>query len=546
METKDFKSKLAEYIDKYNELIDSSTYFKKGVFNHNNASTIAKNLKDNGFFEANHSVSLNTKGSNKEIKTEVELEEVIQQEKDSILNNPELMKAFEEIDKKITAHADLRGFRTYLEENQSIIPELINLDALRQRIWISYLKQNIEAYKSLEIAYSEGQDEIEKIIEEAKKEKTQWLEVIQEFNTRFFVPFKLSVENQEVVILKSEAPSIKFTFKEFDESISIEEDDLFKVLSNGELRALYILNIMFEVKARIQANQETLFIIDDIADSFDYKNKYAIIEYLKDISNVSIFKQIVLTHNFDFYRTVSCRLDMQRQHKLHTIKTDVGVKLVEEKYQNNPFLSWKQNFNSAGNEAMLIASIPFVRNIAEYSGYDENYTKLTSLLHFKEDTDDITILDLETIFKQVLVDKNTLVLLEPTKKVIELIFEIADRIQSETTEIIDLENKIVLAIATRLKAEMFMIKKIADNVFWKGITKNQTFELFKTFKGKFPLEIENIKLLENVNLMTPENIHLNSFMYEPILDMSNENLKQLYNLFLWNKFSELTYALIII
>jgi len=28
--------------------------------------------------------------------------------------------------------------------------------------------------------------------------------------------------------------------------------------------------------------------------------------------------------------------------------------------------------------------------------------------------------------------------------------------------------------------------------------------------------------------MTPENIHLNSFMYEPILDMSNEHLKQLY------------------
>lgn len=28
--------------------------------------------------------------------------------------------------------------------------------------------------------------------------------------------------------------------------------------------------------------------------------------------------------------------------------------------------------------------------------------------------------------------------------------------------------------------------------------------------------------------MTPENIHLNSFMYEPILDMANEHLKELY------------------
>ena len=28
--------------------------------------------------------------------------------------------------------------------------------------------------------------------------------------------------------------------------------------------------------------------------------------------------------------------------------------------------------------------------------------------------------------------------------------------------------------------------------------------------------------------MTPENIHVNSFMYEPIVDMSDEHLKVLY------------------
>lgn len=28
--------------------------------------------------------------------------------------------------------------------------------------------------------------------------------------------------------------------------------------------------------------------------------------------------------------------------------------------------------------------------------------------------------------------------------------------------------------------------------------------------------------------MTPENIHFNSFMYEPILDMSDEHLRRLY------------------
>lgn len=529
LETKDFKTKLSEYIDKYNELIDSSTYFKKGVFNHNNASTIAKNLKDNGFFKANHSVSLNAKDKNRVITTEAELEEVIQQEKDSILKNPDLVKAFEEIDKKITANQDLRAFRDYVETNPSILPELTNLNSFRQQLWISYLKRNLESYKSLEAEYSKGQEEIEKIIAQAKKEKTQWINVIDEFNKRFFVPFKLSVENQEDVILKSELPSIKFAFHDFGENVPIEEGELLRVLSNGELRALYILNIIFEVEARQQSNQETLFVIDDIADSFDYKNKYAIIEYLKDISNVSIFKQIIFSHNFDFYRTLGSRLEMDRENKLHTIKTKNGIEMIQETYQNNPFSTWKNNFHLSGKEAMLIASIPFVRNISEFSGFDANFLKLTSLLHIKEDSQAITISALEAIFKEILVDKKTLKLNDPTKIVIDLIFETADKILTETSEVIELENKIVLAIAIRLKAEKFMITKISDDVFWKAIPKNQTFVLYKKFVDVFSTELTVIKLLEDVNLMTPENIHLNSFMYEPILDMSNEYLKQLYS-----------------
>ena len=48
------------------------------------------------------------------------------------------------------------------------------------------------------------------------------------------------------------------------------------------------------------------------------------------------------------------------------------------------------------------------------------------------------------------------------------------------------------------------------------------------FKEKFPQEIEAIAILDQVTLMTPENIHVNSFMYEPIIDMSDDSLKKLY------------------
>ncbi|TFD23473.1 hypothetical protein, partial [Cryobacterium lyxosi] len=37
----------------------------------------------------------------------------------------------------------------------------------------------------------------------------------------------------------------------------------------------------------------------------------------------------------------------------------------------------------------------------------------------------------------------------------------------------------------------------------------------------------SVRTLENVVLMTPEQIHVNSFMYEPILDMSDDHLRKL-------------------
>jgi hypothetical protein len=53
--------------------------------------------------------------------------------------------------------------------------------------------------------------------------------------------------------------------------------------------------------------------------------------------------------------------------------------------------------------------------------------------------------------------------------------------------------------------------------------------LIKKFKELFKEEGASIKILDRVTLMTPENIHVNSFMYEPIVDMSDEHLKKLYS-----------------
>lgn len=522
----DVKEKLQQYVNVYEQLISKSKYFKEGIFNHNNAAAIAKSLTDNGFFEADHSVYLHSDAGDSNIKTKEELEKVIEEEKQSILNNPVLQNAFDEIDKKLNSHADLRQFRDYVAKHPQILPELggPRLNGFRQSLWRSYFKVHKDLYNALLEAYRSGQKELDEIGKKAAEETDAWTRVIRIFHKRFSVPFALKIENQRGVILKNEAPSIVFELEDSSEKATVGKSDILQTLSTGEIRALYILNIIFEIEARRNNNQETLLIIDDIADSFDYKNKYAIIEYLQDISDEPLFREIILTHNFDFFRTIERRF--VGYSNCYTVeKSSSEIKLVDAEYIHNPFEIWMKNL--ATNDVQLLASIPFVRNIIEYTKgkAEPNYLKLTSLLHYKTDTDSITKKDLEEIYNAVFPNLG-LTLTDPTKKVLDLMMETTKTCLA-STEVVRLENKIVLAMAIRLKAERYVFSKITDK---SEPSSNQTIKIIKRYESEFsstPGETEKIEILRRVNLMTPENIHLNSFMYEPILDMSDEGLKNL-------------------
>ena len=523
------KNSLDLYIENYESIISESNFFKKSenTFGTYQASEILKSINDGSFFEAGHCLELNDSAK---IDSAKDFKKIVEDEINNIVNDEKLRKVFDKIDKAISANIELRAFKQVIEKNNLLLIELKEYEIFKKKVWLSYFQELKKDVSILLDSYNAKKDELEKIISEALDTRTDWEKAVDTFNTRFKdLPFELKIQNQEDVILKTSTPTIKFIFRDLKEKpVEIERGDLLKVLSQGEKKALYILNIIFEVEARKKENQKTLFIIDDIADSFDYKNKYAIIEYLKDISKEDNFYQIILTHNFDFFRSISGRIignsGNDRKFKLNVVKTENEIKLIKEKYQNNPFDHWKDHL---GNNAMLVASIPFIRELGKYCGINDA-KKLTSLLHIKSDTNSLTIQDLERIFKAVLKDKDTLELDNSTDNMLVLIFKLADEILQSTDEIIELENKIVLSIAIRLKAESFIIQEINDQNFVDQITKNQTVKLIKKYGELFSSETKNIELLEQVNLMTPENIHINSFMYEPILDMGAIELRGLY------------------
>lgn len=387
---KDVKTLIKDYIQKYNELLAASVYFKKGIFTYYNAGTIAKNLADNGFFKAKHTIRLNSENF-KEISTKEELEELIAKEKEAISTDATLRKKYEAVEKAITKNTNVRDFESYLSEHEELLPHLENLEEFRENVWKSYLKKFYELYQDVVEKYKTAEKRRSEIEIEAAKERTQWEEVIEIFNDRFFVPFKLVPKNRTEVILGQESMlSLSFTFEDGADSAAVDRTALMAALSTGEKKALYVLNIIFEIQVRLKAGTPTLMVVDDIADSFDYKNKYAIIQYLKDVSDGDTFRQIILTHNFDFFRTIKSRF-VGYANCLMVSKSATGITLSKAVGIDNVFVNdWKKAFYT--DPKKRVASIPFMRNLLEFTkgDQDSDYLRLTSLLHWKKDSATIT------------------------------------------------------------------------------------------------------------------------------------------------------------
>lgn len=526
LETKDFKTAIEDYIRRYDELLAASTYFRKGTFNYYNATTIAKSLGENGFFTAKHTVNLNA-DQRLEVTNQKQLEELIEKEKEGISKDKDLRKKFAEIEKQLTKNVTLRDFAAYLADHEELLPKLADMEGFKKEVWMSYFKAQTGLYNELVTKYQSAEARLKEIEEKARTQRTQWEQVISIFNSRFVVPFKLVIRNKTSVVLgEKSAPILEFTFEDDGGKVSVEKATLLSALSTGEQRAFYLLNVIFEIEARKKENQETLLIADDIADSFDYKNKYAIIQYLVEIAEETpCFRQVILTHNFDFFRTISSRF-VGYQHCLMASKSSAGLRLDAADYINNPFVnSWKRGFFT--DPKKRIASIPFIRNLIEYTRgrNDPGYIKLTSLLHWKDDSSSITEGDLDTIYNSLCGENGTWA--NGKSLVIDSICREANECLT-AGDGINFENKIVLSIAVRIVAERFMVEKIGDATFLSSIKSNQTPKLLNKFKELFGGEVDAIDTVKQVILMTPENIHLNSFMYEPILDMSDECLRRLY------------------
>lgn len=528
-----FQDSIEEFCVSYEEIYKSFTFLDKGNFTLGKLKNINKALDSNHFFVKENKITLDGDyivNNSNDLKGKI----------DEIESELKKVDAYTKIEKLLN---DSKGIvlRDIIENNPHIIPYLKSsrLDFFKKQLWISYIKKHIEIFQALENKYNLLEDKLGTI----NLEDTQWSKALRIFEERFTLPYKMSIQNYKSTIIGSSIPKIEFTFKKNGKSVSLDRSrlDNIDVLSQGEKRALYVLNIIFDIEKLKNTGREIVFIIDDIADSFDYKNKYAIVEYLYEIAQNNKFYLLILSHNFDFHRTISGRLSLLGPSRLYTNIEQDKIVLTQEKYQKkSPFIPWKNNPNLVN----VLALIPFVRNIIEYTVKDysknKDYLLLTSLLHIKHETNNIIFNDLLDIYNRCLNIDTFKSDIELDWKVCEALYKEADKV---TTVDCDLEYKLLLAMAIRHKAERFMFNVLENRpepITWNerresfdefcnylDNANNQTRELYSVVKQFVPKR--TIEILDEVNIMTPENIHLNSFMYEPLLDMDIQELLNLYS-----------------
>lgn len=540
--SKSFQENIDNFLKKSEEIYDDESYssfLESGKFSFIKLKDLSKSLKKNNFFVKNNEIILG-KNKIKELAQLTDKKGIITE----IENKLKETKEFLSISSKLGESDKGKRLLDIIErEGTFLIDKLKNYKEFRRELWLSYfseIKTKDDDGNEINLFFllKKKFDEFNSEITNDDLNSSDWKKALEIFNSRFEVPFKMNISNIDDSILGISPPNIEFIFENREDKQNIvrkNQDFVAERLSQGEKRALYLLNIIFDIEnLKKDSEKEILFVIDDIADSFDYKNKYAIVEYLQEIIEEPNFYSIILTHNFDFFRTLYFRLDISQtlnwRFLVENFENNSEEIILKEAGEEicNPFKNWINKIENLTEENLkyLFSSMIFIRNLLDFSGnFIENNRKnkelLTNIIHGRKEN--LKFCDIENIFNAF----NEKIIFNSeikSKNIIKTLELICEKIDKEEKRDNSLETKIVLAFFIRMKTEIFL-----RNILNKDKEcSSPLWSLINSYAKSDGCNKDFLKILKSVNVRTHENIHLNSFMYEPILDMDITELKSLY------------------
>lgn len=543
----EFQGNISNFLQEANNIFNDPqySYLSKGHFSFGQFQLVAKSLEENNFFYATwNALCLAGNNQNRE-----QLNAQITQIEEVLHSTP----AFVRIREKLNTTIKWQKVISLLETIPNLVEHIQDFENFRKQLWYKYISEITD--EDGNIIFNEIKTQYQDLISNVNAlddQDTERHQALNVFNDRFHMPFQMKIANRQNVIF-GEIPVVEFEFRDEENwnEILKKQSEISDTLSQWEKRALFLLNMIFDlekIKKDIEdnPNQEVVIIVDDIADSFDYRNKYAIIEYLQEFGEIDWLYMIVLTHNYDFFRCINNRFRLTNPYTQMVKKGENWSLHIDDSYNEEPWKQWKneiiENIEENEKKKYFVALIPFVRNLIEYGKNDDNkFRTLTHLLHWKQQqldgipaTQDISFQDLVPIYEEYLWVN---IQFENADQSIYLFLEDMDITWEDT-----LENKILYAILIRLYAEQIMIREISlmNPSAVPELSQNQLGRLYRLFKNSLNTlpthlsggraRLENIqRILNKVCIMTPESIHFNSFMYEPIIDMDIVELQDLYS-----------------
>lgn len=523
-EKDEIKTSVKQYNTQYKRMLNKSLIFTSGIFEISNLNNVSTSLKAENYFKGKNKLLINNVDTL--IETEEQLDQLIQSELSNINSNPKVQASFKTIVDTCGNQKNLTKFFEVLKTDKVVSKQYSDIQMLEKRYLSFHLAQFPDEIEEFLSQSKLNKKILKSLINQANRSVQKWQDIIEEFKGRFSVPYSISISNKANAILGIDEPIINFSYETND----IEEKTLVdNVLSSSEKRAYYILQILFEIERSKNISGIKILVFDDIADSFDYTNKYAIIEYLSEISNYSKFRLLLLTHNFDFYRSFGLKV-ATRDNCFFALKDKTEIIISQGEYLKNLFQFYKTRIGT--DNLIDLTIIGFARNLKEYyvDNYDNDteYLFYTSLVHYRPHAAKIKLGTLYSHYNTQF--SKSLPTPTPNNSVYKTIMSEADTISVATNTSHKIEEKIVVSLATKIRCEKYLYKEILkfDTTIKTRISLVPLGELLEEYKTLYPTQKKIINICKQIGITTPYHIHINSFMYEPMVDISINNLRHLY------------------
>lgn len=497
-----FQEKVDNYIDVLKNKMNAELFDE--YFNESNCLSFVSSIDKSKFLNKEKNRGININGEN--YYDTDSIRKIFQDEINKISSDPDVIEQSKELSKTIGNSKEAENLKDSIQKNPLLIKQL---SIGRKNILLSYLKDsNIDFKHWLDIVKN-TKNELNKLLKLAVNKKTNFEKAIDIYRNRFNPSFEIEIINREESLLGLEVPSIVFHHKR-NKQLEIDETKLNNILSSGEKTTLNILKFIVEYETN--KNNEIFIILDDIVETFDYSNRYAFIEYINDLTKLEI-PIIVLTHNFEFYNSVGKRIKKLRRSV--AISNDEGVVDIQK---NNKINKNMEQILACNNIYDFLAAIPYLRE-AKTILYEDTAC-LDSCLHYKAFTKQLKLGDILSLFPKECIENLSV---NSNSLYIEELKITSSKLSNFDN--FDIVKKTVLALASRVIIE----EKIIGNNFKliEGVSTNQTSYILDNYGNKLNDDVR--KCLENVQLSTPDFIHGNTFMYEPLIDIDGSYLESLYN-----------------